>query len=86
MEDDAWVDEERRAAGACPACGSADVLPIVYGMPLRDDHERLGDKVVFAGCCVPVEAPRLTCRRCGNHWGRWPDQDPDELRSAFDAL
>jgi hypothetical protein len=72
VDDDSWVDDERRAAGDYPQCGSAAPMPIVFGMPILEDYERLSGQVVFAGCCPPPLAPRFSCPRCGNEWGTWP--------------
>lgn len=77
-----WLDDERQAAGACPACGAPEAMPIVYGMPMREDYERLGDRVIFAGCCVPAEPARFRCTVCGTQWGAWPAEEP--AGSAFD--
>jgi len=55
---------------SCPACGSGDVVPIVYGFPsgelLRESEE---GKVVLGGCCVTGEDPQWCCRKCGDAWG-----------------
>jgi hypothetical protein len=36
---------------------------------MADDEKRLGDTVVFAGCCIPTERERFQCGTCGNGWG-----------------
>ncbi len=67
--DDAEFAAVRREAGPCPACGAAAALPIVYGLPVADAYERLADHVVFAGCCLPYDAPQFSCSRCSTTWG-----------------
>lgn len=52
----------------CPECGSADVVPIVYGLPapeLFESAERGG--VVLGGCVVGFdgEDPTHACKACG---------------------
>ena len=79
MGEDSWVAQARRGAGACPSCGAEDALPIVYGMPVYSDVERLDGQVVFAGCVVPSEPARWSCGRCGWAWG-----SRDDLRALPD--
>ena len=70
--DDADSAAVRRVAGPCPACGADAALPIVYGLPDPDAYDRLADRVLFAGCCMPQDAPRFTCSRCSTTWGAPP--------------
>jgi hypothetical protein len=72
MDDEPWVVQARREAGACP-CGAHEALPGVYGMPVYSDVERLDGQVVFAGCVIPSEPARWACGRCGETWGRRGD-------------
>lgn len=56
----------------CPACGSADVTEIWWGMPGADtieEAERRG--AILGGCCIEVNAPDFHCRACEHEW-----QDP----------
>jgi len=80
-EQDGVVDFERRALAralglrkgpACPACGSADTRPIVFGLP----GERLFRAaelglVELGGCCLDDAAPDFRCGACGA--GGWRD-------------
>ena len=55
-----------RQPDACPACGSANVVSILYGPPsaeLKEDLER-GD-LVFGGCCLSDDDPCWQCGDCG---------------------
>jgi hypothetical protein len=55
----------------CPACGSADVTEILWGMPgpgTIEEAERRG--AILGGCCIDANAPGFHCDRCGS---RWPD-------------
>ncbi len=70
MDDEGWFEDVRRDAGRCPFCGSDSALPIMYGMPLADDYERLQGDVVFAGCLVSADPPRFSCGECRFSWGR----------------
>ena len=69
-DDESWILAARADAGPCPRCGGGTALPILYGMPMQDDYERLSGRVVFAGCIVPEEPARFACSRCGQEWGR----------------
>lgn len=78
MDDDAWIQAEKAAAGPCPACGSDTAQPILYGMPMPEDFQRLQGTVEFAGCLVPEHPARFSCSRCRTTWGRavWLNDDP----------
>lgn len=71
--DDAELAAVRRKADLCPACGADAALPIVYGLPLPDAYERSAGRVVFAGCCVPYDAPLFACAQCDERWGVQPE-------------
>ena len=54
---------------ACPQCGSAEVVPIIYGFPgpeLAEESER--GKVELGGCVVSDDDPRWCCKRCDHRW------------------
>ncbi len=70
----------------CPACGAGTVLPIVYGMPMPDDVERLKGQVVFAGCCIPDPAHAFMCTTCRHSWGSIFRGEPEPSGSPFDEL
>lgn len=61
----------KRRKKACPKCGSADVVPILYGYPtskLFEDAEK--GKVALGGCCVSGDDPQMLCRACGEEFDR----------------
>mgnify|MGYP001823174996 FL=1 len=71
---------------ACPQCRkSADVQVIIYGMPAGPPGPEERDRVLFAGCVMPVcddpdqEPPKWYCPTCGvSYTGRGeivPEQD-----------
>lgn len=54
---------------ACPACGSAAGIPIVYGMPGADLFAAAEDGQVGLGGCVIVPGqPDHRCSACGHQW------------------
>ncbi len=58
-------------ATSCPRCDSADVVPIVYGLPGEGLMARLAAGEVRAklgGCCVGPRDPEFHCKACGNDW------------------
>jgi hypothetical protein len=62
--------EETREQGQterCPACGSRDVLTIVYG--LIEPGDFAGQNVWPGGCCVSDDDPAWRCA-CGHTWGQ----------------
>ena len=68
---DAWVDEAVAEAGPCPACGATAAKPILWGYPAEEDVQRLGDSVVWGGCCLPPEPAAFACSVCGEEYGVW---------------
>jgi len=63
----------RESAGggpeACPACGSTDIVPIVYGYPsLRLFERAQRGEVALGGCCVTGSDPTRSCQACGHRW------------------
>lgn len=55
-----------RSARRCPRCGSAEAVPILYGMPTGDAFEAAErGEIALGGCVVGEEAPELLCRGCG---------------------
>lgn len=56
---------------ACPACGSTDVKPIVYGYP---GLEMLNDPTIaLGGCCIFEDSPAFVCDACEHAWGKRVD-------------
>jgi len=68
-------ESEERCSEACPRCGSAEVIPIVYGLPgpgLVRDCE--AGEVELGGCCVYDNMPTCRCRACGFGWAAPPTE------------
>ena len=56
---------------ACPACGAASTVPIVYGLPAGELFEAAErGEVVIGGCVVgrPGGDPRWSCPDCRHRW------------------
>jgi len=64
----------------CKACGSADLIPILYGLPesavaemqstAREDGK---PPYVFGGPISTLKSPRWQCNACGNRFGNLED-------------
>lgn len=58
-----------RKIRVCPNCQSAEVLPIMYGLPgpelLQEAKE---GKVALGGCEITGDDPLWFCRSCGHRW------------------
>lgn len=70
---------EQSEWSSCPACGSGDVLPIVYGLPgpgLRQQAEN--GEVVLGGCVVSDDSPVWYCNHCGHRWGSFAEESDDD--------
>lgn len=52
----------------CPCCGSARVLPILYG--LIDERKACLPPFIRGGCCVTGKDPEWGCTECGEEWPR----------------
>jgi hypothetical protein len=53
----------------CQRCGSAEVLPIAYGLPSRKlVGAAVAGRVVLGGRAVWTEAPNWLCVQCGHDW------------------
>jgi len=58
----------RSVPATCPSCGSANVKPIVYGLP---DSQMYDDStIVLGGCVIVEESPAFVCAECENAWGK----------------
>ena len=58
----------------CPACGAADVVPMVYGFPspdMLDAAERR--EIVLGGCIVDSDSPGWCCVACRLPFGPLED-------------
>jgi transposase-like protein len=54
---------------ACPACGSALVVPVVYGMASPDVLEAYAaGRVTLGGVREPPGSPHWRCRDCDRTW------------------
>jgi hypothetical protein len=61
------MEDEKR----CPRCGSAELVPIVYGLPSRETFEAAREgRVALGGCMIHPDSPDHTCDSCGHEWGR----------------
>lgn len=55
---------------SCPHCGSAAVLPIIYGEPDIDMvHREAAGEMIIGGCSVYDDSPTWSCSDCGRRWG-----------------
>jgi len=53
----------------CPACGSDDTVPIVYGLPTPETVRKAdAGQCVLGGCCRSGDDPRRYCRDCGHSY------------------
>ncbi len=49
----------------CPACGSTDVVPILYGMPTAELFKKAeAGRIALGGCCITRDDPRWRCASC----------------------
>ncbi len=56
-------------ATSCPRCDSADVVPIVYGLPGEElIAGSVAGEVALGGCCVGPHDPEFHCQACENDW------------------
>ncbi len=54
----------------CPACGGADALEIIYGMPGTELAEASArGEVVLGGCALLGDELKWECRACGAQYG-----------------
>jgi ribosomal protein L37AE/L43A len=59
--------EAKRKPRRCPACGSARVARILWGMPAYSEQleqELAEGKIVLGGCCVSGDDPAWACADC----------------------
>jgi hypothetical protein len=53
----------------CPACGAADVVPVLYGLPDAEAGRAAeAGRVALGGCDVTKDSPDIHCRNCGREW------------------
>jgi hypothetical protein len=61
---------KRKKHNACPSCGSADQVPILYGLPTDESFQLASQgKLALGGCIVWDDSPQWSCRKCGTQWG-----------------
>jgi hypothetical protein len=56
----------------CPSCGSARVLPIVFGEPNAEGQARIDrGEAVMGGCMLAGDGsdPAFACQACGGRFG-----------------
>ena len=52
----------------CPKCGGTDIAMILYGLPsgeLQNSKKVKEKKIVFGGCVIRRNDPKLECNDCG---------------------
>lgn len=49
----------------CPACGSTELIDIVYGMPTPEAYRNPPPNIRFGGCCRDPFRPDVCCATCG---------------------
>ncbi len=53
----------------CPRCQSADVVPIMYGLPGPEMGEAsMRGEIVLGGCVIGLHDPIWFCRACEARW------------------
>jgi hypothetical protein len=53
----------------CPSCQSADVVPIMYGLPGPEMAEAsIKGEIVLGGCVIFGNDPAWFCRACEARW------------------
>jgi hypothetical protein len=65
----------------CPSCGSAQVLPIVYGEPSSEGQTRIDRGEAVVGGCMLVgdgSDPAFECQGCGGRFGVVPWNQANE--------
>lgn len=63
-----WIEKARAAdTSPCPNCGSANWIPIAYGLP-GPEMMTAGDRgeILLGGCMFQYED--RYCRQCGHKW------------------
>ena len=63
----------RETKPRCPRCGSAKVVPVLYGLPgPKAEEEAERGAIELAGCVLPKRPDDWCCRACEH---RWPDDE-----------
>ena len=56
----------RRKATPCPACGSTEVRPVIFGLPGPELAERARRGEVVLGGCMVMPDVDGSCKACGH--------------------
>lgn len=68
-ETEAEVEVTENTGAVCPECGSANVIPIIYGKPGQELVERAErGEVKLGGCVISRESPFNYCKDCKAEW------------------
>jgi transposase-like protein len=73
----------------CPECGASDVIPIVYGLPTYETHQRAeSGEFALGGCFLSDESPGWLCQACHKRFGSVSEGEPSgsSYRQALTAL
>jgi len=55
----------KRKPRKCPACSSASVVSILYGMPSNEAFEKAqAGRIALGGCCITGDDPAWQCICC----------------------
>ncbi|PFG04554.1 hypothetical protein [Bacillus sp. es.034] len=65
----------------CPACGSKDTLPILYGEPALTYPNQENEKFKLGGCYALVGGPEFYCKHCENQWNR-----EEAIKAEYDKV
>ena len=58
----------RTIMSECPKCGGTDIAMILWGLPHMDEEleKKVKEKkIIFGGCLVGNNDPKLECNDCG---------------------
>lgn len=65
----AIVPAEPPEPACCPACGSQEIIPIVYGEPTEKTIQQAErGEIALGGCCQEIVTPNRKCKDCGYMW------------------
>jgi hypothetical protein len=65
-----WCDYcSATGASRCPRCGSASIVPLLFGLPSSDAVNRAeSGEFALGGCVVGFGDPGTACRTCDHRW------------------
>ena len=72
---------------SCPRCHSAEVTPILYGLPSAEGFAMVErGEVMLGGCVIDASSPKWACKSCGESFGqRLTHEMWEALRGARDS-